>query len=71
MKCGTCIHARWQLTPTGRIKKHTAGKCQRQGELLNRAKQASAPCLVVNTSAHAIWPDFSATNCPEWKEKQP
>ena len=26
--CKTCLHARWPLTPTGRIFRNTAGECR-------------------------------------------
>lgn len=68
MPCKTCIHAEFERTPTGQIKKKLAGKCLKQGELIQLAKDCAAPCVVVRAYGHSIWPDTNATNCTHWKQ---
>lgn len=64
--CRDCIHARWQLTPTGRIKKNLCGFCSKREELLELFTQTRVPpCLTVDRPIYAsIWPDYDASGCP-------
>lgn len=63
--CKTCIHSRWYLTATGRIKKESAGKC-----VVELPVVVNLPDCVTNYYAYqkipgrtAIWPDGGET-CP-------
>ena len=69
MKCGSCVHAIFERTPTGRIKKAFSGKCAKAVELL-RAIEDSAPPCVSTERIHVVrvWHDMTATNCTEWKK---
>lgn len=68
MECKTCIYAEFERTPTGRIKQKAAGKCLKQGELMQLAKDCAAPCLRIQTFGVYIWPNTNATNCSHWKQ---
>lgn len=67
MECKTCIHASFERTPTGRIKRDHAGRCELSSELSKLAEACAAPCVAVITRSIAIWPDTCATNCSRWK----
>jgi len=64
--CRDCKHAVWQRTPTGRIKRFTAGHCAKDRELLQvYAVQNPAPCIVLGrTHVTSVWPDYDASGCP-------
>ncbi len=63
--CKTCVHSRWQLTPTCRIKKDMHGTCV--AEFIEPVLPA---CIVRPVySRTAIWPD-KGSNCPLWEENE-
>lgn len=64
--CGACQHSAWQRTPTGRIKRGTAGSCTKEKELLALYVVAKhPPCLVIGgVTMNRIWPDYDASGCP-------
>lgn len=69
--CGACANARWALTPTGRIKRGTAGRCNKEADLLaGFLAQEAPPCLVISTPHRvAIWPDYAADKCRLFSER--
>jgi hypothetical protein len=71
--CGTCTHAHFERTPTGRIKRNLSGRCTKQFDLIAAFSTPNAPpCLVFsNPTACNIWPDYDATHCPLWQPIQP
>lgn len=64
--CGECKHAEWERTPTGRIKRGTAGRCEKQKELLAMYVVVKhPPCLAIGgATVNGIWPDYDASGCP-------
>lgn len=68
MQCGTCTHAVFERTPTGRFKRGCAGLCGIESDLMKMAEDCAAPCVIVNTRSYAIWPDTCATNCSHYKQ---
>ena len=71
VKCRTCSHGVFLLTPTGRIKKNEHGRCGEQKALLEMfSVKRAAPCIVL-TPPHpvSIWPDYDASKCPMYSAK--
>lgn len=66
--CTTCGHARWQITPSGRINWRKAGKCHAPMPDLSAFLPACAP--PPRAIKNSIWSD-TCTTCPTWKQKDP
>lgn len=69
MECGTCTHAVFERTPTGRITRNSLGKCGIESDLIKLAQACAAPCLRVRAYSQGIWGDTCATNCSHYKQK--
>lgn len=59
--CRDCIHARWELSPTGRIKRGSAGLCSKEFEV---ADIKLPVCITASFYRVFIWPDCPAAQCP-------
>lgn len=64
--CSSCKHAEWELTPSGRISRLYAGKCNYPIEAVKLPS-----CCGQNVTPHkgSIWPDFGE-DCPCWEDKE-
>jgi len=63
--CGTCSHARFQLTPTGRFKANAVGRCSVPAPEV----PPLASCFVAQPiSRRGVWPDEGA-DCVAWEAK--
>ena len=75
VNCASCKFSNFSLTPTGRIRKRLAGRCDYPGgEELSDAVLSLLPlCLHtivlqdVLAWRKAIWPDYQ--DCPVWEGK--
>lgn len=57
--CAVCVHSRWCLTPTGRIKKHESGRC-----MAVFVEPVLPACIVrPHYQRSGIWPD-DGSDCP-------
>jgi hypothetical protein len=69
--CGNCVHAVFVLTPKGRVKRRTPGRCTRADSMIDQfLSVGQPPCLAVARPHRvAIWPDYMASGCPEFTQK--
>lgn len=67
MECKTCVHADFERTPTGRIKRNYVGRCMKSDEIVSLARECAAPCVQVAVYGVGIWPNTDATNCAHWQ----
>ncbi len=56
--CVSCIHSHWRLTPTGKIKRDTAGRCTATFE-----KPNLPACIAATYHRHYVWKE-NGENCP-------
>lgn len=61
--CESCVHSRWELTPTGMIKKYEPGWCHSP---LPQLPPVPICTSIEIMSRKSIWPDYK--DCPVWKE---
>lgn len=67
--CAKCQLADWPLTPSGRIKKSTPGRCKAP---MPAQKPPPLLCIMVSPPWHrvAVWPDYVGP-CEAFKPKEP
>jgi hypothetical protein len=64
--CRNCLHAQFELTPTGRPKRKLAGRCRFPLPEVPANLPACVEPVVFRKTA--IWPDHE--DCPVWEPKK-
>lgn len=69
--CKDCIHAKWERTPTGRIKRNESGRCEVSLQWIENQIRFNLP-ICASITVHnksGIWPD-TEHNCPVHQKEE-
>ena len=69
--CRHCVHAVWQMSPSGKtISRGVPGLCTRGPLLELQVNKRPFPCVMVRANAGIIWPTSNAKTCPMYERKE-